>query len=222
MTLGADGAGLDIVATAHGVPVLLPDRDHAPTTSHRGDVNGTRLAEMRALDGGNGQLLPTLDDVCVPISGPLRLDREQNQAAIGRARPPPRRRLGGLVVQPGRARGLASPGLGRAASATGGRHRRRARRRGPRVRRADGRPHPRPLTGNVPVLDRADGERGSGAAAPTAGRCRPLDRQLGVRPPHTAHPAGPRFAYPAARPSPGTGGPVPVAPIAHGKEERPR
>lgn len=42
---------------------------------------------MRVLIEGNDQLLPTRDDACVPISGPLRLDREQVRAAIGRACP---------------------------------------------------------------------------------------------------------------------------------------
>jgi glycerophosphoryl diester phosphodiesterase len=84
MADGADGVELDVRATADGVPVLLHDRDLARTTSGRGDVDRLTLAEVRAVDAGGGQPVPTLEEVCALIAGRLRLDLELKQAGIGR------------------------------------------------------------------------------------------------------------------------------------------
>lgn len=79
---GADGAELDVRATADGVPVLLHDRALARTTTGRGHVDEITLAALRGVDAGGGAPVPTLDAVCRLIAGRLRLDLELKQAGI--------------------------------------------------------------------------------------------------------------------------------------------
>lgn len=82
---GADGVELDVRATLDGVPVLLHDRDLGRTTSGRGRVDERTLAEVRAVDAGAGQPVPTLEETCALIAGRLRLDLELKQPGIGDA-----------------------------------------------------------------------------------------------------------------------------------------
>lgn len=79
---GADGAELDVRATADGVPVLLHDRALEWTTTGRGHVDEITPAELRDVDAGGGEPVPTLDAVCRLIAGRLRLDLELKQAGI--------------------------------------------------------------------------------------------------------------------------------------------
>lgn len=79
---GADGAELDVRATADGVPVLLHDRVLERTTTGRGHVDEMTLAELRGVDAGGGERVPTLDAVCQLIAGHLHLDLELKQNGI--------------------------------------------------------------------------------------------------------------------------------------------
>ncbi len=60
--LGADMVELDIHCSADGVPVILHDDDLSRTTDGRGRVSDWSLADLRTLDAGLGQRIPTLDE----------------------------------------------------------------------------------------------------------------------------------------------------------------
>ena len=53
----------DVQMTADGVPVVIHDTDVARTTNGIGPVAELTLAEIQALDAGNGEHVPTLDEV---------------------------------------------------------------------------------------------------------------------------------------------------------------
>jgi glycerophosphoryl diester phosphodiesterase len=53
----------DVQLTADGVPVVIHDTDVARTTNATGPVAALTLAEVRALDAGDGETIPTLDEV---------------------------------------------------------------------------------------------------------------------------------------------------------------
>lgn len=79
---GADGVEFDVRATRDGVPVLLHDRRLERTTNGTGDVDAHTLAELRTLDAGLGESIPTLTEVLDLVSGRLRIDVELKQTGI--------------------------------------------------------------------------------------------------------------------------------------------
>jgi len=81
---GADGIEFDVQATADGVPVVLHDRDVSRTTTGRGNVDELTLAELRGFDAGQGQRVPTLEEVMDLTAGRVRLDVELKQGGIER------------------------------------------------------------------------------------------------------------------------------------------
>lgn len=60
---GADGVELDVRLAADGNVVVMHDATVARTTSGRGAVASLSTEQLRALDAGMGQPVPTLDDV---------------------------------------------------------------------------------------------------------------------------------------------------------------
>jgi len=66
---GADWIELDVQLTKDGWPVVLHAADLAATTSGRGLVSATSLAELRRLDAGLGEQVPTLDEVVEGFGG---------------------------------------------------------------------------------------------------------------------------------------------------------
>jgi glycerophosphoryl diester phosphodiesterase len=62
LALGADGIECDIQRSADGELVLIHDDDVARTTNGSGLVGGLRHAELAALDAGDGERIPTLDE----------------------------------------------------------------------------------------------------------------------------------------------------------------
>lgn len=60
---GAAGVELDVRLSADGNVVVMHDATVARTTSGRGRVSQMSASELRALDAGMGQSVPTLDDV---------------------------------------------------------------------------------------------------------------------------------------------------------------
>ncbi len=85
LDLGADGVELDVRLTADGVPVVLHDGFLDRTTSGTGAVRDLSLADLRAVDAGNGQGLPTLAEVVDLIAGRAFLDVEIKAAEAGPA-----------------------------------------------------------------------------------------------------------------------------------------
>lgn len=79
---GADGVELDVHATADGVPVVIHDSDVSRTTNGTGEVAAMTLAELRQLDAGHGELVPTLDEVVSLLAGTLTIDLEIKQPGV--------------------------------------------------------------------------------------------------------------------------------------------
>jgi glycerophosphoryl diester phosphodiesterase len=61
--LGADGVELDVQLSADGWPVVIHDHTVTRTTGGQGAVGEMTVAELRRLEIGQGQRIPTLDDV---------------------------------------------------------------------------------------------------------------------------------------------------------------
>lgn len=81
---GADGIEFDVHATADRIPVVIHDRDVSRTTNGQGNVDELTLEEIRQLDAGQGELIPTLHDVLDLTAARLRLYIELKQAGIER------------------------------------------------------------------------------------------------------------------------------------------
>ena len=76
LDLGVYGVELDIHSSADGVPVVIHDEDLARTTNGIGLVTSKAAAELAALDAGNGQGVPTFEDVVTLAKGRLHFDIE--------------------------------------------------------------------------------------------------------------------------------------------------
>ncbi|MCA9859653.1 MAG: hypothetical protein KC438_08020 [Thermomicrobiales bacterium] len=73
---GVYGVELDIHASADGIPVVIHDDSLDRTTNASGSVRDLTAAELAALDAGNGQGVPTFDDVVTLAQGRLHFDVE--------------------------------------------------------------------------------------------------------------------------------------------------
>ncbi|MGH7912850.1 MAG: glycerophosphodiester phosphodiesterase [Candidatus Dormibacteraceae bacterium] len=62
--LGCDMIECDVHLTADGELIVIHDHALERTTDGQGMVGAKTLNELRALDAGNGQRLPTLEEVC--------------------------------------------------------------------------------------------------------------------------------------------------------------
>jgi glycerophosphoryl diester phosphodiesterase len=60
---GANGLEVDIRITRDGVPVIIHDATVKRTSNGRGRVSKMTLKQLRLLDFGNGESIPTLEDV---------------------------------------------------------------------------------------------------------------------------------------------------------------
>lgn len=81
--LGADGIELDVHLSKDGVPVVIHDADVARTTSGSGLIADLYLADIKKLDAGNGEHVPTFEEVLLLTRGKTRLDIEIKGARAG-------------------------------------------------------------------------------------------------------------------------------------------
>lgn len=65
----ADYVEIDARMSRDSVPVVMHDATVDRTTNGRGAVNAFTLAELRILDAGKGERIPTLEEVCREIRG---------------------------------------------------------------------------------------------------------------------------------------------------------
>jgi glycerophosphoryl diester phosphodiesterase len=65
----ADYVEIDARLSRDGVPVIVHDTTVDRTTDSRGAVSTFTLAELRTLDAGNGERIPTLKEVCRELQG---------------------------------------------------------------------------------------------------------------------------------------------------------
>ena len=66
---GVEGMEIDVQLCADGVPVLMHDDTVDRTTNLRGPVREKTLAELQAADAGDGEPVPTLDEVLALVAG---------------------------------------------------------------------------------------------------------------------------------------------------------
>ena len=69
LELGADGVEIDVQLCADGVPVLLHDALLERTTDGAGAVGGATVGQLRALDAGEGEYVPTLAEALAAVDG---------------------------------------------------------------------------------------------------------------------------------------------------------
>lgn len=88
---GAEAMEIDVQLCADGVPVLMHDDTVDRTTNLTGPVKEKTLAELQAADAGNGEPVPTLDQVLALAAGKLTVmcelkatpgDPAQDQACV--------------------------------------------------------------------------------------------------------------------------------------------
>jgi len=72
----ADGIELDVMLTKDGYAVVIHDDTVDRTTDGSGRVKDFTLAELQALDAGNGEKIPTLQDVLAEFGGQCLLNIE--------------------------------------------------------------------------------------------------------------------------------------------------
>ncbi len=73
---GVYGVELDIHCSADGVPVVIHDDRLERTTNGTGSVTERSVAELREIDAGNGQYVPTFEEVVALADGRLHFDIE--------------------------------------------------------------------------------------------------------------------------------------------------
>ncbi|HNO66616.1 MAG TPA: glycerophosphodiester phosphodiesterase [Tepidiformaceae bacterium] len=66
---GVEGMEIDVQLCADGVPVLMHDDTVDRTTNLHGPVREKTLAELQAADAGDGEPVPTLDQVLALVAG---------------------------------------------------------------------------------------------------------------------------------------------------------
>lgn len=69
LELGADGVEIDVQLCADGAPVLLHDALLERTTDGAGAVGAATVAQLRALDAGEGEYVPTLAEALAAVDG---------------------------------------------------------------------------------------------------------------------------------------------------------
>lgn len=69
IALGVDFVEIDVRCTADGVLVVLHDATVNRTTNGKGPIERLSLRDVRALDAGNGECIPTLEEVLGVLAG---------------------------------------------------------------------------------------------------------------------------------------------------------
>lgn len=69
LSLGADGIELDVHLSKDGVPVVIHDETLERTTNGHGKVSEHTLAALQHFDAGNGERIPTLQEVIELVNG---------------------------------------------------------------------------------------------------------------------------------------------------------
>ncbi|MBT3338825.1 MAG: glycerophosphodiester phosphodiesterase [Anaerolineae bacterium] len=73
---GADAIELDVKLSADGIPVVIHDSTVDRTTNGSGSVSNLSLASLQELDAGDGQRIPTLDEVFAAVGQDLYINVE--------------------------------------------------------------------------------------------------------------------------------------------------
>lgn len=82
LSLGADAIEVDVQASKEGIPVLMHDPTVDRTTDGSGTVSSLTLEELRRLDAGQGEPVPTLAEALALTKGHVLLVIEIKQGEI--------------------------------------------------------------------------------------------------------------------------------------------
>jgi glycerophosphoryl diester phosphodiesterase len=82
IVLGADFVEIDVRRTSDGVLVALHDSTIGRTTDGKGRVSGLSLHELRAFHAGNGERIPTVEEVLTTAAGRAGVMLELKVAGI--------------------------------------------------------------------------------------------------------------------------------------------
>lgn len=83
---GADGVELDVHLSRDGVPVIIHDARVDAHTNGHGAVAELTLAELKALDAGEGERIPTLEEVLAALPEHFIINIElKSEKALGDA-----------------------------------------------------------------------------------------------------------------------------------------
>ena len=82
LALGADAIEIDVRCTRDGTPVLLHDSTVDRTTDGAGEITALSLRQVRRLDAGEGERIPTLREVLREVAGRALLVLEVKPAGI--------------------------------------------------------------------------------------------------------------------------------------------
>lgn len=85
MEVGVEGIELDVHLSRDGVPVVLHDETVARTTNGSGAVADMTVAELQALDAGEGERIPRLAEVLDLVGDAVLVDIEVKANAAGAA-----------------------------------------------------------------------------------------------------------------------------------------
>jgi glycerophosphoryl diester phosphodiesterase len=69
IALGVDFVEIDVRCTADGVLVVLHDSTVNRTTNGKGPIHRLTLRDVKALDAGNGETIPTLEEALSALTG---------------------------------------------------------------------------------------------------------------------------------------------------------
>jgi glycerophosphoryl diester phosphodiesterase len=85
LELGVEGIELDVHLSRDGVPVVIHDETVDRTTNGTGAVAAFTVEELRALDAGNGEYVPTLAEVLDLVGDRMHVDIEVKANVAGEA-----------------------------------------------------------------------------------------------------------------------------------------
>ncbi len=78
---GLDGIELDLHLSSDGTLVVMHDADVDRSTDGSGPVSAHSLQELRALDAGRGERVPTFDEVLDVVTAPIQAEIKDTRAA---------------------------------------------------------------------------------------------------------------------------------------------
>jgi len=84
LEIGTDGIELDLHVSADRVPVVIHDRSLTRTTNGQGNVDELTLDALAQLDAGQGERVPTFQEVLELVGDRVHLDVEIKQGGIER------------------------------------------------------------------------------------------------------------------------------------------
>jgi glycerophosphoryl diester phosphodiesterase len=85
LELDIEGIELDVHLSADGVPVVIHDETVDRTTNGQGAVADLTVEQLRGLDAGNGEYVPTLAEVLDLVGDRLHVDIEVKANVAGEA-----------------------------------------------------------------------------------------------------------------------------------------